>query len=207
MSEKPLAKTDSSKITAYSPRIPQQGDPDYWPAPWTSQYGHIMPEKDPFLGAPQQPKAGSGFKTLAIWLAVALAVFACVAIFILLPDGSETNRPEGEKVFDQFVRAAGQGDIEGAYRLISPALQSSYLTRDLLNAQLIQPARPLLAKYQSLTTSDKSYNDETDNNNAVLVLSGQMKYSDGKVGTFQVNLEKVDGNWYIYNYRIDKPYN
>lgn len=207
MSEKPLANTKGSnnKITASSPVIPQPGDPDYWPTPWTSPYGNILPANDPFLKAPEVPKAGKGWRTLAICLGIALAIFSCGLLVYLIPDGAETNRPDGEKIIEQFVRAAGRGDVDGAYLFISPALQTSYLTRDMLRTQFVERAQPLLSKYQGLTTSDKSFNDETDSNNAILVLSGQLKYSDGRSGTFRFNLEKVNGSWYIFDYRIDQP--
>jgi hypothetical protein len=185
-------------------RVPQPGDAEYWPPAWTSPYGNILPGRDPFVNeiGRIERKSSSRWRTLAIVLVAVLGVFSCGLFFVLMPNEAASNRPAGERAFDSFLKAAAARNVDQAHTYLDPAFTGSYLTKDLLRTSFIEPAAPTLAGYTSLQTLNTAYNDDGGSN---LYLSGQLNYQDGRKSTFEVRLIKSGGNWYISNFRIDRP--
>jgi hypothetical protein len=185
-------------------RVPQPGDAEYWPPAWTSPYGNILPQRDPFVNeiGRIERKGWSQWRTLAIVLVAVLGIFSCGLFFVLLPDQAANNRPAGERAFDGFVKAAAARNVDQAYTFLDPSLTGSYLTKDLLRTGFIEPAAPTLAGYTNLQTFNTAYNSDGGEN---LYLSGQLNYQGGRKSTFEVRLIKNGGNWYISNFRIDRP--
>jgi len=134
---------------------------------------------------------------------------AIVAVYLGTRGGISAEQEPINAVLDEFMTYMVAEDIQSAFALFSPHVQEQ-VSVDQLN-KLLQFGDNILFKgYESIAVSNITLNTGVNLNpngpqgkNAQV--RGNVYYRDGSVGDFTAVLEKVDGEWMLYNITINVP--
>ncbi|HEX2915139.1 MAG TPA: hypothetical protein VH186_30385 [Chloroflexia bacterium] len=180
--------------------------------PYYQQGPYVPPPNAPGFGPPSgyypyPPPPPPRKKGIPAWgwliLAVAIvAVLACAGIVALVVGVGVSTKSDGEKVLDQFMRAAAVRDIDKLYSLSTNTDRQSF-EADVTN-NLLNPYAAFLPNYRSLN-SGLSFEINIVNGISTMKFSGKIDYGQSGSGTYDIELQKVGEQWKVVYLHLQPP--
>jgi len=150
----------------------------------------------------QQPRKSHRKLWLVVGIVIGVIVI-CGGIFALMAGKVAVEKAPIESVLDSFMKCMVAKDVESAYALFSRSAQRQFPISDL--QKLIEGNNyALFEGYQSLSVQGIEVTVST-NSGTVATVSGTTRYDDGFQGTFNGDLEKVNGKWRLVGIHITVP--
>jgi len=119
------------------------------------------------------------------------------------------ERAPVEAVLDTFMKNMEAKDVESAYALFSPRSQRQTPINDV--EELTQDNNyKVFEGYESLSIQNLNLTAAANTNpdmpqGTVANVTAIVSYTDGFTGNLTAVLEKVDGEWRIYNFHVNVP--
>jgi hypothetical protein len=135
--------------------------------------------------------------------------FLCIALIATGVGKILVEQAPVELILDTFMKDMEAKDVESAYTLFSPRSQRQTPITEV--EKLIEGNNyAIFEGYQSLTVQNLNLTAAANTNpdmpqGTVANVTGTVSYEGGFTGTFNAVLEKVDGEWKLFNINITVP--
>jgi hypothetical protein len=160
------------------------------------------------------PTPGTSDKNLWVVLGIATGLacicsFLCIALIATGVGKILVEQAPVELILDTFMKDMEAKDVESAYTLFSPRSQRQTPITEV--EKLIEGNNyAIFEGYQSLTVQNLNLTAAANTNpdmpqGTVANVTGTVSYEGGFTGTFNAVLEKVDGQWKLFNINITVP--
>jgi hypothetical protein len=140
---------------------------------------------------------------------ICLCCAACLALAVTAVGRIVLEKGPVEAVLNRFMEDMKAKDAEAAYSLFSPRSKNG-MSMSELEKRLQGNNYVLFDGFESLSVQtlnvSASFNSDPDKPQGTIAnVNGTINYEDGITGTFTAVLEKVDGEWMLYNVNITVP--
>lgn len=140
---------------------------------------------------------------------ICLCCAACLALTVSGVGRILLEKAPVEAVLKSFMEDMQAKDVEAAYGLFSPRSKQTTPLTDLKN-MLEGNNYILFDGYENLTVQNLNFSAAINTNpemprGTVANVTGMISYEDGYTGRFTAVLEKVDGQWKLFNINITVP--
>ena len=145
----------------------------------------------------------------AVIVLVCLCSALCVALVGTGVGKVMVERAPAEATLDMLMKNMEAKDVESAYAMFSPRVQRKMPITDI--EKLTQGNNyKVFEGYESLSVQNINLSAAANTNpdmpqGTVANITAVVSYSDGFMGNLTAVLEKVDGEWRIYNFHVNVP--
>ncbi len=167
------------------------------------------PQTAPQSAPPVVPAEDNKKKKIGLIIGI-ISAFLCICLACLAVFGLGLFKVNSEKepvaaVLDTYMRYMAAQDTASAYALFSPEARTQF-SQDSLQALLASENAVVFYGYQSLEINSINVSASTNGEPAgtVAEVSGIVYYQDGSQGQFESMLQKVDGQWMLYNVYVTR---
>ena len=145
----------------------------------------------------------------AVIVVLCLCSILCVALVGTGVGKVMVERAPVEAALDTLMKNMEAKDVEGAYALFSPRVQRKMPITDIEKLTLGNNYK-VFEGYESLSIQNFNLSAAANTNpdmpqGTVANITAVVSYSDGFMGNLTAVLEKVDGEWRIYNFHVNVP--
>ena len=145
----------------------------------------------------------------AVIVVLCLCSILCVALVGTGVGKVMVERAPVEAALDTLMKNMEAKDVEGAYALFSPRVQRKM---PITNIEKLTQGNnyKVFEGYESLSIQNFNLSAAANTNpdmpqGTVANITAVVSYSDGFMGNLTAVLEKVDGEWRIYNFHVNVP--
>jgi hypothetical protein len=177
----------------------------------TSEQKVDNPVIEPNVIPPTSKKSNKNFWIIAgaVIVVLCLCSILCVALVGTGVGKVMVERAPVEATLDMLMKNMEAKDVESAYALFSPRVQRKMPITDI--EKLTQGNNyKVFEGYESLSIQNFNLTAAANTNpdmpqGTVANITAVVSYSDGFTGNLTAVLEKVDGEWRIYNFHVNVP--